>query len=258
MRPTPCGATRISSQRKKELRHGQSELVRFFCCRNAAARAPTLPFTAIATAMAHYRVIPCSALAFRPIRCSGASPALSHACPWLGGNFAQEDAEVVASAKDCLTPLCDEDDRVMPAFSSGQWAGTVEQTYRAVGTTDLLFIAGGGIMAHPGGPAEGIAASARPGKWSRLATTLPPRERATARFRCSTRSLAMPDTQGVCCDAVLWLVQDEFTGATDTLATVARRGQRAFPLPASYLNRGHFGGSRRTRCDSELQAPLAP
>ncbi len=45
----------------------------------------------------------------------------------------------------------------MPAFSSGQWAGTVEQTYNAVGTTDLLFMAGGGIMAHPGGPAEGVA-----------------------------------------------------------------------------------------------------
>jgi len=75
----------------------------------------------------------------------------------LGGKFAQEDAEVVASAKDCLAPLCEEDDRVMPAFSSGQWAGTVEQTYRAVETTDLLFMAGGGIMAHPGGPAQGVA-----------------------------------------------------------------------------------------------------
>jgi ribulose-bisphosphate carboxylase large chain len=75
----------------------------------------------------------------------------------LGGKFAQDDAEVVASAKDCLTPLSDVDDTVMPAFSSGQWAGTVEQTFRAVGTSDLLFMAGGGIMAHPGGPAEGVA-----------------------------------------------------------------------------------------------------
>lgn len=75
----------------------------------------------------------------------------------LGGKFAQEDTEVVASAKDCLSPLCEQDDRVMPAFSSGQWAGTVEQTYRAVATTDLLFMAGGGIMAHPGGPAQGVA-----------------------------------------------------------------------------------------------------
>jgi ribulose-bisphosphate carboxylase large chain len=75
----------------------------------------------------------------------------------LGGKFAQADEEVVKSAKDCLTSLCDVDDRVMPAFSSGQWAGTVEQTYRAVNTSDLLFMAGGGVMAHPGGPAEGVA-----------------------------------------------------------------------------------------------------
>ncbi|WP_201859954.1 ribulose-bisphosphate carboxylase large subunit family protein [Microvirga soli] len=75
----------------------------------------------------------------------------------LGGKFAQADEEVVESAKDCLTSLCDTDDRAMPAFSSGQWAGTVEKTYRAVNTSDLLFMAGGGIMAHPGGPAEGVA-----------------------------------------------------------------------------------------------------
>ncbi len=75
----------------------------------------------------------------------------------LGGKFAQADDEVVDSAKDCLTALCDVDDRVMPAFSSGQWVGTVGQTYHAVNTSDLLFMAGGGIMAHPGGPAEGVA-----------------------------------------------------------------------------------------------------
>lgn len=75
----------------------------------------------------------------------------------LAGKFAQEDEEVVASAKACLTPLAKTDDRVLPAFSSGQWAGTVPQTFEAVATTDLLFMAGGGIMAHPGGPAEGVS-----------------------------------------------------------------------------------------------------
>ncbi|WP_238384341.1 RuBisCO large subunit C-terminal-like domain-containing protein, partial [Teichococcus vastitatis] len=49
------------------------------------------------------------------------------------------------------------DDRVMPAFSSGQWAGTVPATHAAIGHTDLLFMAGGGVMAHPGGPAAGVA-----------------------------------------------------------------------------------------------------
>lgn len=76
----------------------------------------------------------------------------------LAGKFSQEDAEVVESARDCLTPLTQErDDRVMPAFSSGQWAGTVPATQAAVGGSDLLFMAGGGILAHPDGPRAGVA-----------------------------------------------------------------------------------------------------
>lgn len=75
----------------------------------------------------------------------------------LDGKFAQADEEVIDGAHACLTTLGDTDDRVMPAFSSGQWAGTVPQTYAAVGSTDLMFLAGGGIMAHPDGPAAGIA-----------------------------------------------------------------------------------------------------
>lgn len=76
----------------------------------------------------------------------------------LRGKFAQEDEEVVSSAKDCVTPLSDGiDDRVMPAFSSGQWAGTAQPTWDAIGHNDLLFMAGGGILAHPGGPAAGVA-----------------------------------------------------------------------------------------------------
>ena len=75
----------------------------------------------------------------------------------LQGKFAQEDEEVIESARDCLTPLAKgADDTVLPAFSSGQWAGTVPATLAAVGTGDLLFMAGGGIMAHPDGPAAGV------------------------------------------------------------------------------------------------------
>jgi ribulose-bisphosphate carboxylase large chain len=76
----------------------------------------------------------------------------------LQGKFAQEDEEVVTSARDCVTPLADAvDDRVLPAFSSGQWAGTAQPTWDAIGHADLLFMAGGGILAHPGGPAAGVA-----------------------------------------------------------------------------------------------------
>jgi ribulose-bisphosphate carboxylase large chain len=76
----------------------------------------------------------------------------------LQGKFSQPDAEVIASAHDCHAPLTPEiDDRVMPAFSSGQWAGTVPATWAAVQSDDLLFMSGGGILAHPGGPAAGVA-----------------------------------------------------------------------------------------------------
>ena len=76
----------------------------------------------------------------------------------LQGKFSQADKEVVESAHDCYTPLTDGvDDRVMPAFSSGQWAGTVPATWAAVESDDLLFMSGGGILAHPGGPAAGVA-----------------------------------------------------------------------------------------------------
>ena len=78
----------------------------------------------------------------------------------LQGKFSQADEEVVASAHDCLAPLADAADladRVMPAFSSGQWAGTMPATLAAVPGGDLLFMAGGGILAHPGGPRAGVA-----------------------------------------------------------------------------------------------------
>ena len=75
----------------------------------------------------------------------------------LDSKFVQTNDEVVEAAADCLAPLATGlADAVMPAFSSGQWAGTVPQTYAAVGTTDLLFMAGGGVLAHPIGPKAGV------------------------------------------------------------------------------------------------------
>ncbi|KAA0892873.1 ribulose-bisphosphate carboxylase large subunit family protein [Pusillimonas sp. ANT_WB101] len=75
----------------------------------------------------------------------------------LQGKFAQSDEEVIESARDCLQPLAPGlKDEVMPAFSSGQWAGTVPATYAAAGE-NLLFMSGGGILGHPDGPAAGVA-----------------------------------------------------------------------------------------------------
>ncbi|MHB1304652.1 MAG: ribulose-bisphosphate carboxylase large subunit family protein [Acidiphilium sp.] len=76
----------------------------------------------------------------------------------LANKFAEDDDSVIASARECLTPLFDEKPCIaMPVFSSGQSAKQVPGTYAALGSTDLIYAAGGGIMAHPGGPAEGVA-----------------------------------------------------------------------------------------------------
>ena len=76
----------------------------------------------------------------------------------LANKFCEDDESVIASARACLTPMFDEKPCVvMPVFSSGQSARQVDGTYRALGSTDLIYAAGGGIMAHPDGPTAGVA-----------------------------------------------------------------------------------------------------
>lgn len=74
----------------------------------------------------------------------------------MDGKFAQSNDEVIDGARACLKPLGDTDDRVMPVLSSGQWAGTMPVTFASVQSDDLIFLAGGGILAHPDGPSAGV------------------------------------------------------------------------------------------------------
>ncbi len=77
----------------------------------------------------------------------------------LRNKFCEEDDSVIASARECLTPMFQRPGRggeVMPVFSSGQWAGQAPETYQRLGSTDLIYACGGGIMAHPGGVAAGV------------------------------------------------------------------------------------------------------
>ena len=75
----------------------------------------------------------------------------------LANKFQEADASVVASARACLTPLfADTPCTVMPVFSSGQTVRQAPATWQAMQSPDLLFLAGGGLFAHPGGIAAGV------------------------------------------------------------------------------------------------------
>jgi ribulose-bisphosphate carboxylase large chain len=77
----------------------------------------------------------------------------------IRNKFCEPDESVIASGRECLTPMFAGPGRgceVMPVFSSGQWAGQAFDTWRALGSTDLIYACGGGIVAHPGGIAAGV------------------------------------------------------------------------------------------------------
>jgi ribulose-bisphosphate carboxylase large chain len=76
----------------------------------------------------------------------------------INNKFWEDDDSVVNSIEACLKPLYSDSDRILPVISSGQWGGQAPETYRRTGTTDLLYLAGGGIQAHPLGAAAGVRA----------------------------------------------------------------------------------------------------
>jgi len=73
----------------------------------------------------------------------------------LGSKFYETDDEVAANVASLLEPLGDTLGPV-PTLSSGQNVTTAAPTYAAVRSTDLLMLAGGGVAAHPDGPAAGV------------------------------------------------------------------------------------------------------
>jgi len=74
----------------------------------------------------------------------------------IQNKFWESDDSVVRSMEVCAKPLFGH--TVLPVVSSGQWGGQAFETWRRTQTTDLLYMAGGGIMAHPNGPGGGVRA----------------------------------------------------------------------------------------------------
>lgn len=75
----------------------------------------------------------------------------------IQNKFWESDDSVVQSIEACLTPMAG-GHAVLPVVSSGQWGGQAPETYRRTKTVDLLYMAGGGILAHPGGAGAGVKA----------------------------------------------------------------------------------------------------
>lgn len=73
----------------------------------------------------------------------------------IGNKFWEPDDSVVRSITSCLAPA-PLGKPVLPVVSSGQWGGQAPETWRRTQTVDLLYMAGGGIQAHPDGPAAGV------------------------------------------------------------------------------------------------------
>lgn len=73
----------------------------------------------------------------------------------MNNKFYESNESVLKSVRDCLTPMFG-GYTVMPVLSSGQWAGSAIPSYQEMKTTDVIHLAGGGIMAHPAGITAGV------------------------------------------------------------------------------------------------------
>jgi ribulose-bisphosphate carboxylase large chain len=60
---------------------------------------------------------------------------------------------------------------IMPVFSSGQSARQAPGTFQALGSTDLIFACGGGLVAHPAGIEAGVRALRQ--AWDAAAAGIP-------------------------------------------------------------------------------------
>jgi ribulose-bisphosphate carboxylase large chain len=73
----------------------------------------------------------------------------------LKSKFWEPDESVIASALACMAPFAGTPP-IMPVFSSGQTATHPPETFAAVNSIDLIFLAGGGIIGHPSGVKAGV------------------------------------------------------------------------------------------------------
>jgi ribulose-bisphosphate carboxylase large chain len=77
----------------------------------------------------------------------------------IGAKYWEPDDSFVASFQAVTTPIFAAEDCALPVVCSGQWGGQAPETWRRTGRTlDLMYLCGGGVVSHPGGPAAGVRA----------------------------------------------------------------------------------------------------
>lgn len=77
----------------------------------------------------------------------------------LANKFCEPDDSVIASARAQLAPMWDDlPVTAMPVFSSAQTVLQPPETFARLGSADLIYAAGGGLMGHRDGPAAGVEA----------------------------------------------------------------------------------------------------
>jgi len=73
----------------------------------------------------------------------------------LRNKFCESDESVLRSIASCQSEAGGSY-KVMPVVSSGQWADQAADTFKLVGNTNLMYLCGGGITAHPDGMKAGV------------------------------------------------------------------------------------------------------
>lgn len=77
----------------------------------------------------------------------------------IANKFSEPDESVIASARSLADPLFENQAmQSMPVFSSGQTIRQAQPTWNALHSPDLIYTAGGGVVAHPQGVAAGVEA----------------------------------------------------------------------------------------------------
>lgn len=90
----------------------------------------------------------------------------------IGAKYWEPDDSFVRSFGDVSRPIFGDGDRPLPVVCSGQWGGQAPETWRRTGKTlDLMYLCGGGVVAHPSGPAAGVRAVRQ--AWEAAAAEIP-------------------------------------------------------------------------------------